>query len=167
MTEYTPDIQTYIALNTITLGSATSSVTFSSIPSSYRDLVCVVEGETASSTRPVMRLNGDSSSSYTAVMLGSDAGVGYSTTSSGTYIDPIPGYSVTGRFSAIWEVLESGASDKHKKVLIRLNQHAGNHLHMSLGRYASNTIVSSLTITTSTGVNYSAGTVISLYGVRA
>lgn len=166
-TVYSPPVSTYVALATTTLGASASSVTFSSIPASYRDLIVVVDGSTASSTRPVMRLNEDTGSNYTAIMMADDGSGSYSTTSSGTYLDPIPGYSVTGKFSAIWQVMDSGASDKHKTVLVRLNQHDGSHVHASAGRYASNTVVSSLTILTSTGVNYTIGTTFSLFGIEA
>ena len=83
---------TYIPLATTTLTSATNSVTFGSIPTgTYRDLIIVMDGDTAASTRPVLRLNGDTSSSYSGVMMSDDGSSSYSATSSGTYLDPIPG----------------------------------------------------------------------------
>ena len=158
---------TYIPLATITLTSATNSVTFGSIPTgTYRDLIIIMDGDTASSTRPVLRLNGDTSSSYSGVMMADDGSSSYSATSSGTYLDPIPGFGVTGKFSAIWQVLDKDATDKHKSILVRLNQHAGGHVHATAGRWASTSAVTSVTLLTNDGDNYSIGMVMSLYGIH-
>ena len=159
---------TYTPLATTTLASATNSVTFGSIPTgTYRDLIIIMDGDTAASTRPVLRLNGDTSSSYSGVMMADDtASAGYSTTSSGTYLDPIPGFGVTGRFSAIWQVFDKDATDKHKSILVRLNQHAGAHVHATAGRWASTSPVTSVTLLTNDGDNYSIGMVMSLYGIH-
>ena len=159
---------TYIPLATTTLTTATNSVTFGSIPTgTYRDLIIIMDGDTAASTRPVLRLNGDTSSSYSSVMMSDNSSsAGYSQTSSGTYLDPIPDYSVTGRFSAIWQVFDKDATDKHKSILVRLNQHAGAHVHATAGRWASTSPVTSVTLLTNNGNNYSVGMVMSLYGIH-
>ena len=157
-------LQSTTALATVTLQSTSQTVTFSGIPNTYRDLILVIDGATSASMRPTMRLNGDSGSNYTAVMAASDSGSTFSTTSSGTFIDPIPGYSITDRFSQIWHILDASATNKHKTILIRTNQHSGSHVHMTAGRYASTTEVSSITILSNTSNTYAAGTTFSLYG---
>ena len=45
-TVYSPPVSTYVALATTTLGATASSVTFSSIPATYRDLVLVTNAQT-------------------------------------------------------------------------------------------------------------------------
>jgi hypothetical protein len=157
---------TYTPLATVTLASATSTVTLSNIPASYRDLILVVEGATATSGRPVMRFNADTGSNYTSVMMAGGSST-YSATTSTTYIDPIPDYSVTGKFSAIWQVMDYSATNKHKTVLVRLNQHAGNVVHATAGRWANTNAVTTLAVLTNNGANYSSGTTFSLYGVIA
>jgi hypothetical protein len=154
-------LQSITALSKIILQEASSTVTFSGIPDTYRDLTLVISGQTAASGRPVIRLNGDTGSNYSSVMAADGP---YGTTTSGTYLDPIPGFSVTGNFSSTWELIDSGASDKHTTVLVRLNQHAGAHLHMTAGRWANTNAVSSITVLSNTGINYSAGTVFALFG---
>ena len=158
---------TYTLIDSTTLSSAANNVTFTSIPTddTCKDFIIVMDGSTASGTRPVIQFNGDTNSSYSSVMMADDAGAGYSTITAGTYIDPIPGFSVSGKFSAIWQVMDSNATDKNKSVLIRLNQHDGGHVHASAGRWASNNPVVSVKILTSTGVNYSAGTTFYLYKI--
>lgn len=153
-------LQAVTALSTITLSSNALEVTFSSIPSFYRDLTLVVSGATAASMRPVLRINGDSGANYSFIQLAD----GYSSVGSGTFLDPIQDFSITNRFSQIWQIVDANSSNKHKNLLVRTNQYDGAHVHLTVGRWASNFPVSSLTMTSNTGQNYSAGTVFSLYG---
>tara|TARA_B110000285_G_scaffold202778_1_gene238344 strand:- start:1298 stop:1786 length:489 start_codon:yes stop_codon:yes gene_type:complete len=156
---------TYELIHTETVATATSSVNFTSIPtdSSCRDFIIVIDG-TATSLRPVLQFNGDTGSNYSAVMLSDDSPT-YSATSSGTYLDPIPGYAITSRFSATYQVLGSNSADKHKGVLMRVNQHVGDHVHMSSGRWASNAQIVSVKVLTNNGNNYGVGTIISIYKI--
>ena len=45
---------TYIPLATTTLGSASNSITFNSVPATYRDLIVIIDGATASSCLPAI-----------------------------------------------------------------------------------------------------------------
>ena len=158
--------KTYTQINSVTLAAASASVSFSAIPASYRDLVVIVEGNTATSGRPVMRFNADTGSNYTSVMM-SAGGSPYSATISTTYIDPIPDYSVTGKFSAIWQVMDYSTTDKHKSLLVRLNQHDALIVHASAGRWANANAITALSVLTNNGANYSSGTTFTLYGIEA
>ena len=56
---------TYVALATQTLGSAAASVTFSSIPATYTDLVLIASVQASTSAQGLtMQVNGDTSSLY-------------------------------------------------------------------------------------------------------
>jgi hypothetical protein len=71
---------TYEAIATQTLGSAAASVTFSSIPGTYTDLVVVIAGTlTTGSDNVSFQLNGDSGANYSVTVLTGDG----STASSG------------------------------------------------------------------------------------
>ena len=157
---------TYVPLATITLGSASNSITFGSVPATYRDLIVMIDGATASSCQPAMQLNGITSAICSLVGMGDDAGAGFSQAQTLSYFNPIPGYAVTGRFSAIWQIMDTQATDKHKSVLVRVNQHAGGHVHAAAGRWGSNDAINSVRLTTSNGANYSIGTTISLFGIH-
>ena len=64
---------TYVAIATQTLGSAAASVTFSSIPGTYTDLVLVCNSKLTSGT-PTSRLqfNGDTATNYSTTMIYGD-----------------------------------------------------------------------------------------------
>ena len=158
---------TYTLIDSTTLATASNSVNFTSIPSdsSCTDLIIAIDGATASSCLPVMQLNDNLSSIYYMVGMADDAGAGFSQNQTNTSFNPVPGYSVTGKFSAIWQIMDIQATDKHKAVLVRFNQLDGTHVHAAAGRWGNTDAITSVKITTSTGANYSIGTTINLYKI--
>ena len=72
-------MSTYTPIASQTLGSAAASVTFSSIPQGYTDLIIVMNGTTSTNENTYMRYNSDSSSLYSVTYVGGDG----STASSG------------------------------------------------------------------------------------
>jgi hypothetical protein len=153
---------TYVSLATYTVtGSADASVEFSSIPATYRDLICVVVGTSNSDQRAFyIRFNGAAAESNTSAVYAQ--GNGSTTTSftdTGLYI-----ISDDQQFSSIFQVMDYSATDKHKTVLIRNNNNA--QVWMGVGRWAQTTAVNSITLDRS-GFTWSVGTTFSLYGIAA
>jgi hypothetical protein len=60
---------TYVALDKKTLTSTVQSVTFTSIPSTYTDLVLVVTASTNTAVNSFIRINGDNTANYSATRL--------------------------------------------------------------------------------------------------
>lgn len=153
---------TYTPLATVTLGSSASSVTFSSIPATYRDLVLVVDGAaTGGVNGAIIRLNGDTGSNYTGVDAqgnGSSTGSG---TSSGTSAEI--GVAGTNRFVITSQFMDYSATDKHKTFLSR-HSSAGDRVRMTASRYASTSAITTVLFSI-TGSTYKAGTTVSLYGI--
>ena len=69
---------TYVALDKVTLGTAASTITFSSIPQTYTDLVMVFDGTAASATYSGIRFNGDTGNNYSFVIFCSSFYVNFS-----------------------------------------------------------------------------------------
>jgi hypothetical protein len=61
---------TYVAIAEQTLGTAAASVTFSSIPGTYTDLVLVLSVQDASGNTFALQFNGDTSTNYSTVLTG-------------------------------------------------------------------------------------------------
>jgi hypothetical protein len=159
----------YIALATTTLGSTATSVTFSNIPNTYKDLIVVVSavaaGSSGTQAQVGIRLNGDGGSNYSNVAM---AGGGSSTFSGSqtttqlavtwayAYVAPTQNNSVT-------QIMDYSATDKHKTALNRTTLPDGATIaHAS--RWANTSAVTSLSVVTFIG-SFASGATFSLYGV--
>lgn len=156
---------TFTALATITLTGTDTSVEFANIPTStYKDLVAVIIGTSSSTQGGRMILNSDTGSNYSTVrMYGTGSGSGASDSFGGTF-----GY-IGDMFSSSQtqiriQLMDSGASDKHKTWLYRMDN-AANYTMAGAGRYASNTAISNIKFELNNAASYSVGTTISLYGI--
>lgn len=161
---------TYIALATTTLTNATSTVTFGSIPSGYRDLLVVINTRTNTAGPDSMgiRFNGDNGSNYSNVrMVANSSGVSsYSDTTSVAYI-AVPVSSSTPLATTV-HIMDYSATDKHKTIISRGSQGDG-WVTLHSGRWANTAAITSVTITPPPGSSWtmSSGGTISLYGIRA
>jgi len=157
---------TYTALATVTLASTAASVTFSSIPATYRDLILIITAQrTGSPVNVGMRFNGDSGSNYSSVFMTGTGSSAVSGTVSGTNVqlDVYPYPPSSGFNNYIVQIMDYSATDKHKSVLVRVND-AGNATEASAARWANTAAVNSLALTLS---NFNTGSTFSLYGVIA
>jgi hypothetical protein len=156
---------TYIALATTTLGSAASSVTFSSIPGTYRDLVIVFDGSITSGATTDYRVTLNAvSSGYSQVFAYGNGSATASSSDASLSYAPL-GRASTNRGVQIWNFMDYSATDKHKTILDRGNS-AGSDLLMRAVRWASTNAINSITIQLP-GTTITATSSISLYGVAA
>ena len=157
---------TYTALANITLGSSASSVTFSSIPATYRDLVLVCEGiPTNVSDMIRLRFNGDTGNNYNWVEAGGNGSATYSNTVANTAQVNF-GYLVgTHRISMFGNIMDYSATDKHKTVLVRQSA-TGEAVAMRANRWANTAAITSLNVSTTTN-SFSAGFTFALYGIAS
>jgi hypothetical protein len=157
---------TYTPLATVTLGSSASSVTFSSIPATYRDLVLIHAGTSsnASANTILARLNGDSGSNFFQVaMSGSGSGTS-SFAFTGTGVSS--GFSFSGEVSSnTTTIMDYSATDKHKTALSRHN--LSGSVRAAATRWANTAAVTSIVLVMDTGATFSSGTVFSLYGIAS
>ena len=154
---------TYVALATTTLASASSSVTFSSIPATYRDLVVVASVSSTGGADGFVRFNGDTGSNYSSVrMYGTGSAAGSDSYS-----------TVYGHIGDVWgtqgnillQIMDYSATDKHKTYLSRANAPA-NTLFGIAGRWASTTAVTSVQLFLASQ-SFVAGSTFSLFGIEA
>jgi hypothetical protein len=148
---------TYTPLATTTLGSSASSLTFSSIPATYRDLVLVISSTTV--VDMLARLNGDTGSNYFRVFMIDNAGSGSSGSQTNT--------SVAFGFgeNQIFQFMDYSATNKHKTILCRMNT-ASSRVEADAQRWANTAAITSILIYGSAG-NLPAGTSFSLYGIAS
>ena len=164
--------KTYTQINSVTLAAASSSVTFSSIPNTFRDLVLVLNGQLASNNSVGLRLNSDSGTNYTIVMMrnntttGTESGVETAATS--VYANWSQGRS-GDRMLTTYQVMDYSATDKHKTVLSRNNYTditPTGRVEALASRWTNTAAVTSLTVITGTNA-LAAGFTAALYGIEA
>ena len=116
---------TYALIDSTTLASSASSVTFSSITQDYRDLVLVAEHGTSSTTATAyLRFNSDSGSNYSNVVAYGDGSSALSTSGTETYINT-RSLAASGEVSlSVNQIMDYSATDKHKTTLTRSNRDA-------------------------------------------
>lgn len=157
---------TYKPLANVTLAGTASSVTFSSIPATYRDLVVVFLGGGSTNLEGRIRLNSDTGSNYDYVRLSGD---GSSTTSAGAasgtsgFISGIAKATTTGALQMNINIMDYSATDKHTTIISRASQ-AANGSEAFANRWVNTAAVTSVQILTSTG-NWATGTTVNLYGI--
>jgi hypothetical protein len=152
---------TYVALQTTTLSASASSVTFSSIPSGYRDLILVMNG-TGQNAILLLRFNGDSGSNYSAVRM---YGTGSTTGStSGTDTGIQYGYVPTAGAQNRYQIFDYSATDKHKSVLAHRSEWSGGIVAIA-GRWANTDAITSIEVYSAN--NLDSGHTLSLYGIEA
>jgi hypothetical protein len=156
---------TYTPLATVTLGTATSSVTFSSIPATYRDLVVVITGTVTSNGNVFLRLNADSASNYSYVfMLGVGSGSGSSAAATTTSLLG-GGFNTSSVSQSIFQVMDYSATDKHKTALNRTDEPA-QATYAWASRWANTAAVTSVLVGNQNG-SFAAGSTFALYGIAS
>jgi hypothetical protein len=159
---------TYRALANITLGTAASSVTFLSIPATYRDLLVIFNGAGSADLEGRIRLNSDTGSNYNYVrMSGSGSAItsvsGASQTSG--FVSAIAKATTTGALQMNINIMDYSATDKHTTIISRANQSATG-TEAFANRWANTSAVTSVQILTSSG-NWAIGTTAALYGIES
>lgn len=161
---------TYTQIQSTTMGSNAASVTLSSIPSTYTDLILVAYTKDVRSgvtnTDLTVRVNGDTGSNYSwSFMSGSGSGAGggakgtnqsimYAGMGSGQYFVP-----------SIYQFFNYANTSVLKSVLVHNNAPDGGSVRVGIGMWRSTSAINSITLIGEQGLV--AGTVVSLYGIKA
>lgn len=158
---------TYELVQTYTVSSATINVALTTIPSTYTDLVLVINPASSTEQNMQMYFNNDNATNYSRTYI---QGSGTSTTSArqssttgqNNYLTPVFGGSNAGTYVA--NIFDYANTSKHKAFLFRGGTAAsGTALLLSLWR--STSAIS--TINLYNGSDWAVGTRFDLYGIKA
>jgi hypothetical protein len=153
---------TYEPISTTTLGSTASSVTFSSIPGTYTDLVLVTSNTSSAGLGGVYldQINGDTGTNYSSTKIfgtGSTAGSDRNTSDTGVNI----ALSNSTQCNNIFHFLNYSNTTTFKTVLARGNS-AGGQTRASVALFRSTAAITSFRLS---GVTFDAGSTFTLYGI--
>ena len=154
---------TYDLIASNVLTSSAASVTFSSIPATYRDLVLVADALSTSSTALEIEFNSDSGNNYYIVQMHGDGSSAASGTETWSAFYPYAGVTNTNRMLAVVQIMDYSATDKHKSILARSNR-ADQRVAANAGRWANTNAITSIKLTAS-GHSLASGTTFYLYGI--
>lgn len=155
--------KTYTQINSVTLAAATSSVSFSSIPQNFRDLVLISTFTNSTNADVLIRLNADATSSnYPFLFMrgpstgGPDSGNGESAI----------GYSFSGPIIQIHtQIMDYSATDKHKTILSRDGNPANQTVARAM-RWINTSSINNLQVNVNAG-SFNSGATFTLYGIEA
>jgi hypothetical protein len=158
--------KTYEPISKQTLGTATATITFSSIPQTYTDLVCVVNGRTTADANIAVQFNSDTATNYSGTFL---YGNGSSVTSARQ--SNVSSIGVGGISSAsqeqgtnIIQIMNYANTTTNKTLLARANN--STYVQLRVGLYRSTSAITSC-ILNADGTTFMTGTTFTLYGIKA
>lgn len=156
---------TYTPLANLTLGASASSITFGSIPATYRDLILVVQGTTTVNADARLRINGDTGTGYEHQRMsgnGTTATAASASLSSGSRLTEIVNFQSTNLTQLIVNIMDYSATDKHKTILSRADR-AGGGTEAHANRWPNTAAITNLVLYTA--ASWQSGTTVALYGI--
>ena len=162
---------TYTPIATTTLGTATSTVTFSSISGSYTDLVLIFDGNTSAIANTFMRFNSDSSSpgKYSMTWMagtGSSALSGRESSETRLLIDVYSYPNPSNITNKVMNFPNYSNTTTYKTVLWRSNNSAAG-VEALVGLWRSTDAITRIDILTLSATTFSVGSTFTLYGIAA
>ena len=161
---------TYEPIATSTLGSAASSITFSSIPSTYTDLRLVFIGTVSADTGAYITFNSDSGSNYSfSSILGSGASAGAQNRTDqtsqwlyyyGNMSSTVPTFVTTDIFSYTGSTFKSSLSTKNGDF------NGSGSIQSMCSMWRNTSAINRIDIYSQSGT-FSIGTRATLYGIKA
>lgn len=162
---------TYEPIATTTLGSSASSISFTSIPSTYTDLVVIGVGTSSDGSNHGLQFNNDTAFNYSTTMFGGNGSSTFTerkTTSSGdggrrAFVWTSNGS--TNQFNFIAHVMNYSNSTTNKSIIARYNQ-AGSYVWTTVGLWQSTSAINRVDLIPHTGT-FSSGFTATIYGIKA
>jgi hypothetical protein len=166
VTYTTTSAATYVPIATTTLGSAAASYTFSSIPSTYTDLVLVINGGTVTASRDMYaQFNSDTGTNYSQTFIRGDG----TAASSSKFASQSNGWldfnGANNDLNQMWtaHIMNYSNTTTYKTYLSRFSR-ASAATEAIVGLWKNTAAISTILVGASSG-NILANTTLSLYGI--
>jgi hypothetical protein len=167
--------KTYEPINSVVLGTSATSISFTSIPQNYSDLVIIsnarisgVSGEGVN-----IQFNSDSSALYSQTRLYSNQSANVSDRGTGlvqTDVAYLVGNDASANLFSPFtiDIVNYKSTTNFKSFFSRwYNPQANQHMGVNAGLYRSTTAITSLNLFPSNGKSFVSGTSVYLYGILA
>ena len=160
-------IDTYIPIAKTTVATAAATVTLSSIPATFTDLILIVQGTLSGGNTGSagIRVNGDTGNNYSATQLDGDGSSAASYTDTNQSWMNIGILRGNGQSNSIFHFQNYANTTTYKTILARGNDGAG-YVRAAVGLWRSTSAINSISIY-NPSYNYAVGTTLSLYGIKS
>jgi len=160
-----PAGSTYTPIATTTLGSAASSVSFTSISGSYTDIQIVFAGAITSGFDAIgLQFNGDTGSNYSRVFIAGNGTAASSSLSSSQTTMQI-GIMGTEQSNSIFNVMNYSNTTTYKTALARGNASA-NATRAGVGLWRSTSAINRIDLVAGSST-FISGSTFTLYGIAS
>lgn len=160
---------TYELIETTTLASSASSVSFSSITQEYRDLVLVMDCKVTGNAVGRVRFNSDTGSNYSFVQMIGNGSIATSNSNTLDYgLVSSSTMDTASELLTLIQIMDYSATDKHKSYLTRQNLSGTGTVgaYAVANRWANTAALTNMEVYTSAN-NFATGSTFSLYGIAA
>ena len=160
---------TYDKIESQTLGSTQSTVTFTTIPQTYTDLVLIISPIITTGSKDVcVQFNGDTATNYSNTILSGDGTSASSARLSGQVRIFLDYFAVvnTARSNRVVNIMNYSNSTTNKTVLSRANN-AGAGVDAIVGLWRNTAAITSMVLNAQTGGTFDVGSTFTLYGIKA
>jgi hypothetical protein len=165
---------TYTLIASNTLSSTSATVTFSSIPATFTDLVLICSPVAISTENNSLRIrfNGDTGNNYSVIILkgtGSSASTNFEANISSGYAGAATVGTTIGKTATITQIIDYSNATTFKTFLERSNN-SGVDVIAGVGLWRSTSVINSIELalgSTFPSQNFASGSTFKLYGIEA
>lgn len=160
----------YESIATAVGTGSSATITFSSIPATFKHLQIRAIARVASSSGAYLQYNSDTGTNYTRHYLeGNGSTVAAGSGTSQTKIDYLQAISTASTNGVnIVDILDYANTNKYKttRILGGFDVNGTGQIGLGSGLWMSTSAISTITITTSGGANFATTTQFALYGIK-
>jgi hypothetical protein len=161
------EFSTNTPIYSTTLSATTTSVTFSNIPSTFTDLVLVVNGSFSAQDYLNLQFNGDTTTSYSDLPFrGNGSAASAGAASSRAFIWTNTEATTNSRFMCRSNIQNYANPNINKSVLSRGDSTTG-YTAVNIGTWRKTEVITSIRVYALSGNNFNIGSTFTLYGIKA
>jgi hypothetical protein len=157
---------TYEPIATASGTGSNTTLSFTSIPATYTDLILILNGSLNTGNNTRMRFNNNSGFNYSMTVVTGDGSSASSYRDSSQAAFSYPGYYDTAMSMNIIHVMNYANTTTYK-TFIQRNSKASNQAQAAVGLWAQTSAINQIDIYTASGATWTTSTNITLYGIKA
>lgn len=157
---------TYSLIASATGTGSSGTLSFTSIPATYTDLILVLNGSLSAGNNVYMRMNNISSASYSQTVISGDgtSAASYRTTAVTSF--PYMGYTDATISNMIMHFMDYSNTTTYKTVLHRRNL-SSSQVSANVGLWIQTSAINQIDVYSASGATWTTSTTAKLYGIQA